>query len=344
MNQSSRTQRRQARKRRLGHNMIVFAVSLLLLIAVFRGVFVLYYHEFFTSARREFRIPGLSEDFVPQGMAPCGEGKFFLSGYLAQSGYARIYFVDARGISRMLRVTQEDGVTLVSHAGGIACAGDFTYLVGSGTCYVFDTAALLDPSASTAVITHEFLTGNRASFCDVQGGSLLVGEYAYGTKFQTAASHHIRTPAGDRNTALVLAFQLDGDEKWGVREIPSVAYSIPERIQGMCYADDGRMVLSASSAFGASQLYLYDCGAAVSRVHGLRWESGNLIPLYYLDSSCCADILPLPPYAEETAFADGQLYLLFESASSRFQFGRLVGGDYVYRMELPEWGADEGSD
>ena len=38
----------------------------------------------------------------------------------------------------------------------------------------------------------------------------------------------------------------------------------------------------------------------------------------------------MPPHAEEITFADGKLYLLFESASRRFQYGKLVGGSYVY--------------
>ena len=31
------------------------------------------------------------------------------------------------------------------------------------------------------------------------------------------------------------------------------------------------------------------------------------------------------------------LYVLFESASYRYQYGKLVGTDSVYRMPLPDW-------
>ena len=325
---------------RLLRSVMIFLVCLLVIVVVFRGVFALYYHEFYSASRQEFQIPGLSEYFVPQGMTSCGDGNFLLSGYMSNTGFARIYYVNAVGRSRAMRIREADGTILTSHAGGIACGGTFTYVAGGGCCYVFETQSLLDPATDTAEVQETFESGNRASFCNIQGDCLLMGEYAYGTKFQTDGAHHIVTPAGDRNTALMLAFPLDDREPFGVRETPIAAYSIPERVQGMCYTDDGRMVLSASSAVGASQLYLYDYGAAVGGRRGIYWEKGRPISLYYLDSSSCTDIIHLPPYSEEVMFDEHKLYILFESASKRFQFGQLVGADYVYSMDLPDWKPD----
>ena len=168
------------------------------------------------------------------------------------------------------------------------------------------------------------------------GQSLLVGEYAYGQRYRTADSHHLTTPAGDRNTALVTAFPVDGEAPLGVSERPEAAYSIPERIQGMSFSADGRVILSASSAFGASQMYLYDFGGVLADRQGIVWIDEAPVPLYYLDSDNCTGILHMPPHAEEITFRDGKLYILFESASRRFQYGKLVGGSYVYSLSLPE--------
>ena len=241
------------------------------------------------------------------------------------------------------------------HAGGIACGGTFTYVAGGGCCYVFETQSLLDPATDTAEVQETFESGNRASFCNIQGDCLLMGEYAYGTKFQTDGAHHIVTPAGDRNTALMLAFPLDDREPFGVRETPIAAYSIPERVQGMCYTDDGRMVLSASSAVGASQLYLYDYGAAVGGRRGIYWEKGRPISLYYLDSSSCTDIIHLPPYSEEVMnlILESNLYRLWLSLLSAYDgsaahrllaaLGRgcnhLVDGSAILRVLCREGGA-----
>ena len=147
------------------------------------------------------------------------------------------------------------------------------------------------------------------------------------------------TPAGNRNTALAWVFPLDETALLGVREVPEAAVSLPERIQGLCLSSDGRVILSASSAFGASQLYLYDVRTVAEGRRGICfWDKSHPVPLFYVDSAAGTDILPLPPKAEEPMFHNGKLYILFESASYRFQYGKLVGGNYVYSMSLPERG------
>ena len=62
---------------------------------------------------------------------------------------------------------------------------------------------------------------------------------------------------------------------------------------------DGRVILSASSAFGASQMYLYDFGGVLADRQGIVWIDEAPVPLYYLDSDNCTGILHMPPHAEE---------------------------------------------
>ncbi|CDC70795.1 MULTISPECIES: hypothetical protein [environmental samples] len=309
---------------------------LLAVVVLFQTAFLLYFRDFYGSAEKEFWVPGLSGEFVPQGMDRLREG-FLLSGYLSDSGAARLYLVEADGSARLIRLRTETGHTLVSHAGGVAVSDAFIYLAGgNGQCYVFSAEDVLDPRQTAISVVGSFYTGNRASFCCMRGQSLLVGEYAYGERYRTADNHHLITPAGDQNTALVTSFPLENDAPLGVSERPEAAYSIPERIQGMSFSSDGRAILSASSAFGASQMYLYDFGGVLADRQGILWINQAPVPLYYLDSDNCTGILHMPPHAEEITFADGKLYLLFESASRRFQYGKLVGGSYVYSLSLPE--------
>ena len=82
--------------------------------------------------------------------------------------------------------------------------------------------------------------------------------------------------------------------------------------------------------------YLYDFGGVLADRQGIVWIDEAPVPLYYLDSDNCTGILHMPPHAEEITFRDGKLYILFESASRRFQYGKLVGGSYVYSLSLPE--------
>lgn len=316
---------------------LIALAAVCLPLLLFTAWFRTHYHVFFGSAQPAFTVPGLSDRFVPQGIEVCGNGAFLLSGYIANTGSARIYYVGADGSSRAIRICDKNGTTLVSHAGGICTNGPYTYLAGgNGKCYVLSSADLFAPASRESNILGTIETDNAASFCYLEGGHLFLGEYEYG-RFRTAASHHITTPSGDVNTAVILSYELDGNQIYGVWQTPDAAYSIPERIQGMSFTDDGRVVLSASSFQDSSQLFFYDYSKVADGARGIFWSGRTPVSLYYLDSACCTNIVPMPPYSEETVFSNGWLYVLFESASSRFQFGKLIGGQYVYRMAVPPW-------
>ena len=60
---------------------------LLAVVVLFQTAFLLYFRDFYGSAEKEFWVPGLSGEFVPQGMDRLREG-FLLSGYLSDSGAA----------------------------------------------------------------------------------------------------------------------------------------------------------------------------------------------------------------------------------------------------------------
>ena len=109
----------------------------------------------------------------------------------------------------------------------------------------------------------------------------------------------------------------------------------------MSFSADGRVLLSASSVFGASQLYLHDLAGARVGQEGVFQAEDSAVPLYYLDSGHRTGTLHMPPKAEEIVFEGDRLYILFESASRRFQYGKLVGCDYVYSRTLPP--AEEGT-
>ncbi|MDD3347312.1 hypothetical protein [Oscillibacter sp.] len=311
--------------------------GLAVLVLVFRMGFLLYFGDFYHKAERAFQVPGLDSDFIPQGIESFGDG-FLISGYLSRSGRARLYHVDAMGNAGALRLLREDGSALSCHAGGVTAVGEFVYLVGGSQCYVFSAEEVSDWDRKSVTALGSFATQNRASFCCIWGDGLLVGEYAMGERYFTPESHHIVTASGEENAAMAMVFPLDDTAPLGVLEKPAAAVSMPERIQGLSLTNDGRIVLSASAALGVSQLYLYDAALVENgTLRRFHWPNGTSIPLYCFDGDARLETLYLPPQTEETTFRGGKLYVLFESASFRFQYGKLVGADSVYRMPLPEW-------
>lgn len=321
-------------KRRILSQVLLAAATAAL---IFRGAFLLYFGDFYHEAQKAFPVPGLSSDFVPQGLESFGDG-FLISGYLSRSGRARLYHMDALGGVSSLELYREDGTPLRCHAGGVAAVGDFVYLVGGGKCYVFSAEEIKEWDRTSVSALGSFSTGNRASFCCIWNDALVVGEYANGERYPTAESHHLMTPSGEENPALGTVFPLDEDAPLGVEEEPGAVLSLPDRVQGLCLTHDGRMVLSTSGALGMSKLYLYDRSQVEKDIgHTYTWSTGEELPVYFFDSAALTDTLYLPPQTEETTCRGGMLYVLFESASYRYQYGKLVGTDSVYRMPLPDW-------
>lgn len=312
--------------------------ALFAMAGIFKSGIKLCYYPFYQDTEKVFELPEFSSEFVPQGLTYCEEADVYLiSGYIYKSNESKIYVVKPDGGYRCVAVMRDEENVLHSHSGGICENGEYVYLAGgNGKCYVFNKSDLLDEAATEICVIGDFKTGNTSSFCYADDEYLYVGEYYYRFKYVTRFDHHLITPCGDANNAVITVFAFNANEKNGVNKIPEMGLSTTSRIQGMCMTDDGGLVLSASSIFQGSQLYYYNFEHVLDGLQGSLTVRGEEIPLYYVDSTSLIEKKEILPKAEEIFFYDGRIYMLFESACSRFQYGILLDGQYVYSMIYKE--------
>ena len=227
----------------------------------------LYYQEFYHTATREFKIPGLEEGFVPQGLDYCEEyDLYLLCGYRYPDEQAQMYVVRPDGTYRKILMLDEKEKTFVSHAGGIVHNDKYVYIAGcDGKCYVFAFDDIVKEQTTQIKMLGYFQAWNQADYCCVQDGKLYIGEYYHKYKYGTDTSHHYISPIGEEHCAMITAFSLNEQLPLGVNKIPEMALSVTGRIQGMCF-DNNNLILSASSAFEGSQLYVYDYQKALTDV------------------------------------------------------------------------------
>lgn len=294
----------------------------------------LFYHAFYECAQREFLIPTLEDGFVPQGLVYCEEyDSFLISGYICGDENARICVVEDDEY-RTVTLMDEKGSELTSHSGAIAYGGKYVYLAGcDGKCYVFSLSELMQEKMTSIQMLGSFDTYNQASFCCVEDNQLFVGEYYHKLKYNTDETHHRITPNGDENHAVVTVFELDDALPLGVNEVPNMALSVTDRIQGMCFMK-GNVVMSASSVFQGSQLYIYDWHQAISEQADVLIADIYDIPLYYLDADNLQDCVEILPKSEGVTVCDDRLYMIFESASERIKYGRMLGSEYAYSLPV----------
>lgn len=301
--------------------LLIIAAVLLIIAAVIVIIPAIQTGDFASRAEKVVQVPDLNSGFVPQGLEFLPEsGVYLVSGYLGEMAQIKVV---GQNENRSVSLYNADGSDFRSHAGGICRSGDFVYISGEQNIYAIK---LNDVLSGSATLVGKFPTNNRASFCFADEKYVYVGEYAFGSFYTTAESHHIKTPAGDDNNALVFAFLIDEKQPLGVKTEPEFAFSITGSAQGMEIVGN-TAYLSLSDRINGSRLLFYDISSAKIGQFGE-------IPLIYLDSSNLVGRQPMFPQSEGIVYVDGKMHILFESAANKYLIGRLFGADYIYSLAI----------
>lgn len=324
---------------------IILAAAILLILLGGRLYFRLPVASYYKNSEKAFAIPGLGDKFVPQGLSYDGEsGRFFVTGYQSGAGASPIYLVEKETgkTEKKVLLLKEDGSDFRGHAGGLSVYGKYVYVAGGGShCFfVYSRDEILAAADGAGVKclgsfpVSIYGEGDMSvSFTALGDGTLWAGEFYREQNYKTADSHKRTTKAGDYQQAMAVAYRFSDAENalFGLDPVPVKAYSLPDLVQGMCFAG-GKVYLSTSYAVAFSHIFVYDDAKAEAQGE-IDGEKGKL-PLYALDSAALVDDLKFPPMAEEIEILDGRIYTMCESASSKYVFGKLTGGKWCYATKI----------
>lgn len=305
---------------------------LVVLVILFAGVTVKYW-DYYSNSDALFIIPGLMDNVVPQGFDYIEEtGEYLMCGYMSDDTSSRVYVRNAAGKTYFSRLYYADGSPYLKHAGGICHNGDYVYLAGDDGVDVFSLSDII--FGRDAKMRGTIPTGHDMAFCSFQNGYLFAGNFYFPGHYETPDHHRIITPAGDQNTSLITVFRADESMEFGIDPQAVAAISAPDKVQGMCFTEDG-IVLSISWSLTDSNLLYYSADAdRVGRVEVLTGE----VPLYYLDSENLTHTAVLPPMSEELVYRDGRVEVMCESACNKYIFGKLIRGWQVLAYTAPTAG------
>lgn len=312
--------------RRILVGLAVFLVAVLVLL--YAGVTVKYW-DYFKNADAVFAIPGLMDDVVPQGFDLMEDGTYLMCGYMSDGTSSRIYIRFSDGTTRYATLYHADGAVYDKHAGGICHNGDYVYLAGDDGVDVFSLEQIL--MGGDARMLGTIPTGHDMAFCSFHDGYLFAGNFYYPGHYETPSHHRITTPSGDQNTSLITVFRADDAFEFGIDPGAVAAISAPDKVQGMCFTENG-IVLSISWSLTDSNLLYY--AADDQRVGTVEVLTGE-VPLYYLDSENLVHRAVLPPMSEELVYRDGRVEVMCESACNKYIFGKLIRGWQVFAYLAP---------
>lgn len=295
------------------------------------------FFKFYDDADKEFKIPGLWDGSVPQGFEYIEETETFLyTGYQKDKVSPSVVYImpdKGEGEERKVELFNLDGSAYTGHVGGITIYGGTTFIATSGGMDIFNTEDILDGD-NKATKVGKLQVDFNVAFCEVHEGKLYAGNFYRAVDYETPEKHHMTTPCGDKNTAVIYEYALDPISELPQRFAPDMVYSITDAIQGLAFDDEGRMILSTSWGLSKSHLYVYEKPTQVFEdafeVEGFKAD------LCYLDSDTLVEDIIAPPMAEELVYLDGKVYIMNEAASMKYIFGKLTGASWCYAYELKD--------
>ncbi len=336
--------------------LIILGALTLIAILCFKLVDYIKYSDFYDSATKEFYIPDLMDGFVPQGLDYIEDRRVFLAcGHMNDEDEAsRIYVIDDDGEEYYyteLRNT-DMGTVYNDHSGGIAHYRDYVYIAGTDGIDVFSLNDVLDKNISYAPKLDTIKTsqyGIDPAYCFVYGDELFVGNFRKDDN--DAPANHYHQESG--NKAVMIAFTLGEiyrESNYCVASDPCAVYSMPSYVQGVCLAaydaiENGKsvektsFVLSTSWGLNTSKLYVHDLEKVVENTSKNSMSQSMIgvedLPVYVLTAGTLVDTVEAPPMSEEIIYLDGKLWIMNESASNKYIFGKFTSGNYLFSIQYP---------
>lgn len=336
-------------KKPLWVKLIIIFLSIVLGVSVLAGAFIAYLKlpvsEYYANSKIAFEIPGLSSGFVPQGFCYDENEELFLSGgFMCDKSASTIYAIDkATGKHKTwVKLYKDEDTIYNGHCSGIAIYDKYFYLSdGADRCiYVFDYNALKSASSGDKLVSiGTFSTGEvRPSCVSVSGSNLIIAEFYNPGNYETADNHKMTTPSGDKNTALAVQFSLSKyyyKNTFGIKQEPTRVYSLPDQVQGLELSGNN-FYLSTSYGLAFSEIFIHNTNKCKKDTISILGHDD--IPLYFLDSESLTTSIKAPPMSEEIVVLNNELYVMNESASNKYIFGKFTGGQFCYVTNLSKYG------
>ena len=325
-------------KKSLKNTAIVLACIAFIFALLFLGIFLadrIACPDFYKNAEKQFAIPGTNSGFVGQGLDYLEDENAFLAcGYSAKKGNASmVYFVDSNGKAKLTLLKNADGSNYTGHTGGIAHYKEYVYITGDEGCDVFLLSDFVDGKGESKMLG-TVATPIGPAYCNVHDGKFYAGSFYRAGNYETPEWQRMTTPAGDENKSVIVMYNIDDAacDTFYISPSLSAVYSTTELVQGMTFIGD-EMVLSTSYGIASSHLKFYNTANLVAGEFTLD-GSNQPVPLFHLDSSCLAKDITAPPMSEEIVYLDGKIYIMTESASNKYIFGKFTGATHLYAYNV----------
>ena len=299
---------------------VLFIILAVIAVTVLLYYFGAFYPKFSKhDKQKEFEIPGLEENFVPQGLDYVQTHNIFLlSGYMSDASPSRVYCINGDGEVVKYFTLSKNNEDYVGHAGGVASDGTYIWVVGDSrveTLLFADVMAV--ENGGKVNINSTFEPGNGCDFVDVYNNQLVIGEFYHAKKYPTSETHHVKVSEKETTHAIALCYPIDGTKAGGVAENPTSAFTLPDLAQGIAFSGE-KVIISTSFSIPDSKICIYKNSLLEQSSKTITINNREL-PLYEFNSNNLLDTITAPTMTEEITIVGGRTYILFESACNKYK-------------------------
>lgn len=282
--------------------------------------------EFYLASDRGEEIPGIDEGFVPGGYCTAPDG-VLLSGYMRDSGQARVYLIREGGESNYIDLLDDNLEPFISRASGIEFFDGYMYLTGPDGLYMYYYEDVRDGLAETDYygIIETYIT---PEWCSIYDGNLYVGSR---DGDDAPAWQRIYGSHGDF-TELITVFRLDESVKFGIWTRPLCAIASPPGVTGAYICYKGFTFTAYDGEWGSSLLFYRFSTADASSIKLVSDERERTVPLYFLDEQKFRHDMTLPPKVEDLVCLDGVLSIVSSSVADSGKVGEILALDSFYTL------------
>lgn len=279
------------------------------------------YETFASLGEGSAIIPGLSQGFVPQGLAYWRDTDWLLVSGYSDDGASRLIVIDRQhgDLLKVLTLENDDGSLFNGHSGGVALDMHSVYIASDGFVYTASLESIRQAgSVDTLRFLSSFKTPTNASFCTWFNGILWVGDFYYGKGYPSAPYKHRVNRDGEPTRAWIAGYDSEPVAGSGV---PDYILSVGDRIQGMSVDDASHIVLSQSyGRRNDSALLFFNTPLGTEPDEHVELY-GSRVPLWHLDGYNAVKTLCAPPMSEGIAWTSSGIFVLFESAAKKYMHG-----------------------
>ncbi len=304
------------------------------------------YPEFYNAAEPSILIPGLTMDFVPQGIAYYEPGNLmFLTGYSSWKVFSSMLLavdMTTNEVVKEILLARADGSPYTGHAGGVCVTGRNIFISGENYLYRLPLRDFLAAAPMDVLgFAEEIYVPVKASFCQIDNGILWVGEFYEGknVKNHTDDRHHVDAK-GAKNHSWLLGYKLvDGTANelsasamTAQGAVPDYVLSIPDKIQGVTVCNGAFYLSQSYGRTNPSTIYRHK-NVMVQTTFEQALVCGQSRPMWILDNDSQEAALTCPPMTEGLCTIGGQIYVSFESAASYYRLPEDDNGPSLHPID-----------